>query len=119
MKKLIFTFFIGFSGAVSYGQTSATMQNDTLFYSGNKFYKGMPLSLGFGTGTNNDFTFVKAINTSMNFINCPAEYAKAAGIVSRVYMDKGIAKVSLAIPNVKYPLSIQIEPAIDKKEVVF
>lgn len=117
MKKLIFTCLLFATFFTVRSQDAAKLENDTLYYSGYKFYKGMDLKTGYGSGLNNCFTFVKKITPSFDFKNCPAEMAKTAGTISRVYIDKGIAKVSLTIPSEKFPLSIDLEGAVDKKEL--
>ena len=118
MKKTSITLFIALSGLFCTAQKAATLQNDTLSYDGKQYFKGQSLQIGYGSGNNNEFTFVKAINTSFNFINCPADMAKTTGTVTRVYIEKGTAKISLKIDKATYPLSILVEGAVDKKEIL-
>jgi hypothetical protein len=118
MKRLYTTIAATTVFFAGYSQDIAKVEGDTAYYAGNKYYKGQEIRTGYGSGVNNTFTFVKKVDGKMNLVNCPAELSKQTGTISRVYVSKNTVKVALVIQNEQYPLSIDLEGAVDKKEII-
>jgi len=118
MKTITLLLISSLYGVASYSQSAAKLESDTLYYAGLKFYKGQVLRTGYGTGVDGKFIFIKAVNKNMDFINAPADLSKTQGIVLNVRMKDGIGSISLTVEKLKFPLSIDIEGAVDKKELI-
>lgn len=118
MKKLLPPILTMFSLA-GYSQDAPKLVDDTILYSGYKFYKGLVIKTGYGSGENSNFLFIDRFDhKAMGFVKCPAEYKKSAGVIQSVSFVKNVARFTFKSTVDPLPMLVDIEGAVDKKELL-
>jgi hypothetical protein len=118
MKNLLLFFIIFFTLSCK-AQTTPTLENDTLYYSGVKVYNGLQLSFGYGSSNDKSFSFVFMGAGS----NAGATDSKREITVDKIYKQNGKFVARVLINGEKNAFMkkrfIDIVGAIDNRELVF
>jgi hypothetical protein len=120
MKKALLISFLLVSGAICHAQ-HAEIKNDTAYYQDRKFFPGQTITLLYGSGINNQFSFV---NWTAGAMVGPgpltSQFSKFEVILDKVYISKSKVHVRGKLVRQGYnpgKITIDIEGAIDKKEI--
>lgn len=121
--KAIFTITIILIGQVVFGQ-KATLVNDTLTYIGKHYVVGDTINVSYGSGNNGQFVFVYMGSGLGGITPLQANFSKSAVKVDKIYKSGGrlLIRGKVLDSNVNMlggnKVFIEIEGAIDKKEVI-
>lgn len=99
---------------------SATLNGDTLTYGTNKYYSGKTIQIWYGSKSNKGFEFITLGNV-LNMMELPIRDSKHYVILTRINKIHGkyfiIGKLQDVGALEPYRISIDIEGAVDNKEI--
>ena len=116
MKTLVSLVFLTiFSNAAS-AQVHPELKGDTLYYQGDKFYKGKMIMLGHGTAPDRTFNFVSP--GAGFFGTAPKRYNGRRGVVEAIKSEGGKNYLKAQLESPLGKVTIELEGAIDSRELL-
>ncbi len=99
-------------------QEPAKIENDTLYYAGQKYWEGKEIRMGYGSAQNKDFAFIN-FSSGLSASPAGAGWSKSVIKIDKLYKQQGKCYIRGKIKGLAMNKAIvDIEGAIDNKELL-
>lgn len=116
MKILLLSLTLISLSAIS--QEPAKIENDTLYYAGQKYWEGKEIRMGYGSAQNKDFAFIN-FSSGLSASPAGAGWSKSVIKIDKIYKQQGKCYIRGKIKGLAMNKAIvDIEGAIDNKELL-